>query len=112
MTTDATMIVLAALLTLCIGALGTGLILLIRAQASVKDRELMCRTLGRFADRLVTEKDQQIDRMKMEAQVEIGADYMTAQREIELARARRRVPVVNGRAESEKADISIPMDEE
>lgn len=100
---------LVALVTLCIGALGTGLVLLIRAQASVKDRELLHKTLCKFADRMMTEKDEQIERQKIEAQVEIGADYMQAQRDIAKVRGRHNGMVVAAR--QNEPDVTIPMDE-
>jgi len=106
---ETTIYALTALVILCVVGMGAALIMLIRAQGSIKDRELMCKTLGKFADRLVTEKDQQIERMKMDAQIEIGSDYMEAQREIEKARAR------HGRGPAARLPdpdaVSVSMDE-
>jgi hypothetical protein len=107
---DTAVYVLAALLCLTVGGMVAGLILSIRALASIKDREILHRTLVKFSDRLVMEKDQQLDRLKMEAQVEMGADYMQAQTEIEKVRARRGENRTNGQLQPAAPDVRVEMD--
>lgn len=108
---ETALFVLAGLLVVSITALGAGLVMSVRAIASVKDREILHRTLNRFADRLVTEKDQQMERAQLEAQVEMGATYMEAQQNIERLRSRRGGPRLNGQPQPTPPDVRVEMDE-
>jgi hypothetical protein len=104
--------VLAALLILTVAALSVNLILTTRALAKAQDRDVLLKTLTKFSDRMVMDKDQQIERAKMEAQVEMGADYMHAQTEIEKLRSRRGGNRLNGQVQTPPpADVRVEMEE-
>lgn len=106
---NVTLIIVSALLVILVLALSAVAFLAVHSLASVKDREMMGKIIKSMSDRILAREDEQIERMKMEKEVELGTEYMTTQKQIA---ALRRNNSNNGTIQRSAPDVHVSMDEE